>query len=74
MGLKKKQYWEKWFKLNPNHKDKWKKYIPKGKENWIIIDNITKVNSTIIKCPHCCKEGNVGNMKRWHFDKCKYKV
>jgi len=27
----------------------------------------------IIKCPYCSKEGDTSNMKRWHFDKCKYK-
>lgn len=26
-----------------------------------------------IKCPHCQKEGNISNMKRWHFDNCKIK-
>ena len=25
-----------------------------------------------IKCPHCDKEGNGGNMNRWHFDNCKH--
>lgn len=24
-----------------------------------------------IKCPHCHKEGDNANMKRWHFDNCK---
>ena len=24
-----------------------------------------------IKCPHCNKETDTGNAKRWHFDKCK---
>ena len=24
-----------------------------------------------IKCPHCEKETNLGNAKRWHFDKCR---
>lgn len=23
------------------------------------------------KCPHCNKIGDIGNMKRWHFDNCK---
>ena len=23
-----------------------------------------------IKCPYCEKEGNAGNMRRWHFDNC----
>ena len=26
-----------------------------------------------IICPHCGKEGNNANMKRYHFDNCKYK-
>jgi len=26
------------------------------------------------ECPYCNKTGNVGNMKRWHFDNCKYKT
>ena len=28
-------------------------------------------NSTKVSCPHCGKEGQLTNMKRWHFDKCK---
>lgn len=28
-----------------------------------------KKRSTIV-CPHCKKEGGVGNMERWHFDNC----
>lgn len=27
-----------------------------------------------IKCPHCNKEGDAGNMARHHFDNCKYKI
>lgn len=23
-----------------------------------------------VKCPHCSKEGDISNMKRWHFDNC----
>lgn len=26
----------------------------------------------IAVCPHCGSIGSVGNMKRWHFDKCKH--
>lgn len=26
-----------------------------------------------ITCPHCNKDGVIGNMKRWHFDNCKEK-
>jgi group I intron endonuclease len=28
-------------------------------------------NSTTVSCPHCGKQGQLTNMKRWHFDKCK---
>lgn len=28
-------------------------------------------NYTKVLCPHCGKEGQLTNMKRWHFDKCK---
>lgn len=27
--------------------------------------------STKLECPYCKKVGNVSNMKRWHFEKCK---
>ena len=27
----------------------------------------------VVVCPHCLKEGDVGNMSRWHFDNCKHK-
>jgi group I intron endonuclease len=30
-------------------------------------------NSTKVLCPHCGKEGQLTNMKRWHFEKCKSK-
>lgn len=26
-----------------------------------------------VECPHCGKQGNSGNMNRWHFDNCKMK-
>ena len=26
---------------------------------------------TKLTCPHCQKTGSLGNMKRWHFEKCK---
>lgn len=25
----------------------------------------------IVACPHCGKTGDIGNMKRWHFNNCK---
>lgn len=33
-----------------------------------IKESINKIEN--LKCPHCGKEGNPGNMKRWHFDNC----
>jgi group I intron endonuclease len=32
------------------------------------------LNKTLIECPHCHKTGQYVNMKRWHFDKCKFLV
>jgi len=26
-----------------------------------------------VACPHCAKNGSIGNMARWHFDNCKHK-
>ena len=26
-----------------------------------------------VTCPHCAKDGDIGNMARWHFDNCKRK-
>lgn len=30
-----------------------------------------KIVHTLVKCPHCNKEGKGNSMKRWHFDNCK---
>jgi hypothetical protein len=30
-------------------------------------------NQERVECPHCGKIGTKGNMKRWHFENCKYK-
>lgn len=37
------------------------------------VDNVSSLNKKIIECPHCNKVGNYGNMKRWHFENCKWK-
>jgi hypothetical protein len=38
------------------------------------VYSFSSIEKVIIKCPHCNLEGyNMGNMKRWHFDKCKHK-
>lgn len=73
----KKIYWENWRKENPSYKEKWKKYEKKGfseEEKLKRKERTTKRNKTNIKCPHCGKLGNIGNMKRWHFDNCKRKI
>ena len=70
----KKLYWENWRKENENYKDKWKKYTPKGiseevkknRSNKMLKQNLEKLS-----CPHCGKASNIGNLKRWHFNKCK---
>lgn len=36
--------------------------------------HVHSLNKENLVCPHCGKEGNIGNMKRWHFDKCKHKI
>ena len=69
----KKAYWDQWKLDNPGYKDKWK-VNNRIKLGWNENSNNTaSLNSTIIECPHCNKTGNVGNMKRWHFDQCKKK-
>lgn len=32
-----------------------------------------KNKRSTVKCPYCDKVGDISNMKRWHFEKCKYK-
>lgn len=32
-----------------------------------------KGSRQVLKCPHCAVEGGGGNMRRYHFDKCKEK-
>lgn len=27
-----------------------------------------------IQCPHCNKQADIGNLRRWHLDNCKYKI
>lgn len=40
-----------------------KKRLENGTHNFL--------NHPKIECPHCGKIGNLGPMKRWHFDNCK---
>lgn len=46
--------------------------VPKSKEHKEKLSLATS-NCVKIKCPHCPKIGNPGNMKCWHFDNCKHK-
>lgn len=27
-----------------------------------------------LRCPHCNRVGGIGNMQRWHFDNCKWRI
>lgn len=56
--------------LEMGHVEGGKKYVKRGASR---IDNTTRLNKTELTCPHCNKVGNLGNMKRWHFDNCKVK-
>lgn len=46
--------------------------IPKTKAHCANISAALKgVKKARIVCPHCSKDGQASNMKRYHFDKCK---
>ena len=53
--------------LSKCHKNK---IITEETRNKLKLSSINRVN---IVCPYCDKSGDPGNMKRWHFDKCKNK-
>ena len=65
------KYWEEWREQNPDYKSKWKvnNRVRKG-YNLNSAKNIKEMNMEKVSCPHCGKQGNVGNMKRWHFENC----
>lgn len=45
---------------------------PHSEEHKTAIQNrLQSFNKSIIFCPHCGKQGQHTNMKRWHFDNCK---
>lgn len=64
-----------------NHSEETKKKIsdstkgiskPHSEEHKTAIRNrLQSFNRTVICCPHCGKQGQHTNMKRWHFDNCK---
>ena len=37
-----------------------------------ISESKTGKKHRLIKCPHCDKIGGENNMKRWHFENCKW--
>ncbi|WFD55724.1 hypothetical protein phi5_244 [Enterobacter phage phi5] len=37
-------------------------------------DRKTQKKREQLTCPHCAKVGDATNMKRWHFDNCKFKT
>ena len=43
---------------------------PKSEEHKQAMRNRPQDTTTLI-CPHCAKEGDYKNMKRWHMDNCK---
>jgi hypothetical protein len=43
----------------------------KQKQRTREVGNFKKLNSTKVTCIHCGKEGNVGNIARYHNDRCK---
>ena len=67
LSANKTAYWVEWHKHN----------TLKPKEEYVKIGynhcsrNTAVINKVTLKCPHCNKSGNMGNMKRWHFDNCK---
>ena len=67
-------------KLSDIHKQRWST-VDRSKLNSGWSDerkaNASKLRSgrklEIVVCPHCNKTGGTGIMKRWHFDRCKFK-
>lgn len=58
------EYWESDEAEHRRHKP----FIgPPRPPGWFLNNNRTH------QCPHCDKMGDLRNMKRWHFDNCKYK-
>ena len=66
ISQRRKEYWARWKQTNVTQSDiRVGSWSPHHR-----TDNTSTLNKTILKCPHCEKQGNVGNMKRWHFDNC----
>lgn len=46
--------------------------VPKSESHKMAMRNRPQ-DTTRLTCPHCGKEGDYKNMKRWHMDNCKVK-
>jgi len=67
-GKKRKPHTEKTKqKISSANKGVSKTFTEEHKKNLRCHQN----NSLRVTCPHCNKVGQLTNMKRWHFDKCK---
>ena len=77
------------FKANPNVGKHWigRKHTPEAIEKTRqanlgrkkSAEHVAKMklmphNTMRLTCPHCGKEGDYKNMKRWHMDRCKYNL
>jgi hypothetical protein len=57
-------------KKPPSHKG-----VAKSDEHKEKIRQIrTGIPRPTITCPHCNKQGGVGSMKQWHFNKCRNRI
>lgn len=63
-------YWEEWHKNNTKKEQIYNRKGYGKQERKERSKRAAERNSTTLECPHCGKTGNVGNMKRWHFDNC----
>lgn len=72
-GFYKKKHTEETKKLLAENASKQWKGIPKSEEHKKKIrnSNIGR-KQPVLECPHCSKIGGATNMKRYHFDNCKF--
>lgn len=54
------------------HTDQSKKNMSESHKGHIPYNKGMKYE--VVECPHCKKVGGSNSMKRYHFDKCKYKI
>lgn len=67
------------YKMTEEEKEQWKLNISKGSKGKPKSEQCKekmrhpKGPQKKLTCPHCSKEGGAAMMKRYHFDKCKFK-